>query len=207
MAKAATRKPKSPHGQRTHESILEAASQILLSAGIEALNTNAIAERAGVSVGTVYQYFENKEEILLELLRRSIDARTERVKEALNRSLGFGSIEEIVSQVVDAIFELGSGVETRLELLLFPVALNPRHRLWERQIQRVNDLLKPAIKALLVVKEPGLKGRDLETVAFVLMQAVRGVLIGLAMPHGRQLAESAVRDELKRLLFSYVRGK
>jgi AcrR family transcriptional regulator len=206
MGKSSIRKPKSPQGLATQEAILEASVQILLASGVEALNTNLIAERAGVSVGSLYQYFENKDEILLELLKRAIDARTQRVKDALNLSIVFASIEEIVAKVVDAIFEDDAKTEARLELLLFPIALNPKHRLWENQIQRVNDVIKPALKALLLIKEPGLRDRDLETVAFVLMQSVRGVLIGLALPHGRQLRSPLIKEELKRLLMGYLQN-
>ena len=49
--------------------ILEAAARILETGGATGLNTNAIAQRAGVSVGSLYQYFPNKEAILAELIR------------------------------------------------------------------------------------------------------------------------------------------
>jgi len=57
----------------TMEIILEAAAQILQKEGRSALNTNHIAERAGISVGTLYQYFSNKHAILIEIARREIE--------------------------------------------------------------------------------------------------------------------------------------
>ncbi|WP_226558807.1 TetR/AcrR family transcriptional regulator [Salipiger thiooxidans] len=50
--------------------MLTAAAQILERDGMAGLNTNAVAERAGVSVGTLYQYFPGKEAIAAELVRR-----------------------------------------------------------------------------------------------------------------------------------------
>ena len=50
--------------------ILEAAARILESDGLEVFNTNAVAMRAGVSVGSVYQYFPTKGAVLRELIRR-----------------------------------------------------------------------------------------------------------------------------------------
>ncbi|KQW30266.1 hypothetical protein ASE36_21865 [Rhizobium sp. Root274] len=55
----------------TVECIVEAAARILEEDGMERYTTNAIAERAGVSVGSLYQYFPNKDSITAELWRRS----------------------------------------------------------------------------------------------------------------------------------------
>lgn len=66
------RKPRQSRSRMTYDSILEAAAQLLRHDGPAALNTNRVAERAGVSVGTLYQYFPNKGAILLALARREI---------------------------------------------------------------------------------------------------------------------------------------
>lgn len=64
------RTPKQRRSQFTREAIFEATAQIIETQGEAALTTNRIAERAGVSVGTLYQYFANKEAILVEIARR-----------------------------------------------------------------------------------------------------------------------------------------
>lgn len=60
--------------------ILEATIRLIEESGVEALTTNAIAARAGVSIGTLYQYFEDKDAILDALARKEIAGTTERVK-------------------------------------------------------------------------------------------------------------------------------
>lgn len=52
------------------EAILEATTRILRQDGLAAVNTNRVAELAGVSVGSLYQYFPSREAILAELVRR-----------------------------------------------------------------------------------------------------------------------------------------
>lgn len=52
------------------EAILQAAADILETAGLAALTTNEVAERAGVSIGSLYQYFPNKDAILVSLITR-----------------------------------------------------------------------------------------------------------------------------------------
>jgi len=68
------RTPTQDRARVTREAIFEAAARILEREGRAALNTNRIAERAGVSIGTLYQYFANKEEILIAMARRRVDA-------------------------------------------------------------------------------------------------------------------------------------
>jgi len=67
------RMPVQQRAADTIEVILQAAAQILQKEGRSALNTNHIAERAGISVGTLYQYFPNKQSILIEIARREIE--------------------------------------------------------------------------------------------------------------------------------------
>ncbi len=62
------------------DAILEATIQVLLHVGKERLTTTRVALRAGVSVGTLYQYFPNKSALLQAVLIRHIDAVTEAVE-------------------------------------------------------------------------------------------------------------------------------
>lgn len=64
------RRPKQARSRATCDAILEAAAQILERDGATGFNTNAVAERAGVSIGTLYQYFPDKQAILLEAAAR-----------------------------------------------------------------------------------------------------------------------------------------
>jgi AcrR family transcriptional regulator len=63
------KQPRQARAQATCAAIREAAARILVQGGIGALNTNAIADLAGVSVGTLYQYYPSKEAILADLVR------------------------------------------------------------------------------------------------------------------------------------------
>jgi AcrR family transcriptional regulator len=64
------KRPVQSRSKETCEAILAAAARILEERGLEAANTNAIAELAGVGVGSLYQYFPGKEAIFAELIRR-----------------------------------------------------------------------------------------------------------------------------------------
>jgi len=66
--------PRQARAAATIEIILEGAAHILRKDGLGGLTTNHIAERAGVSIGSLYQYFPGKEAILAELIRRKRSA-------------------------------------------------------------------------------------------------------------------------------------
>src|SRR5947207_4379776 len=66
------RRPRQERSRDTVEAIVEAAAQVFERHGYAAGTTNRIAERAGVSIGSLYQYFPNKDAIVAELARRHI---------------------------------------------------------------------------------------------------------------------------------------
>ena len=70
------------------DAILEATIQVLLSVGKERLTTTRVASRAGVSVGTLYQYFPNKSALLQAALKRHLDEVTDAVELVCNAAEG-----------------------------------------------------------------------------------------------------------------------
>lgn len=65
-------KPRQQRAMETVDVIVEAAAQVLEVAGEAGFNTNAIAERAGVGIGSIYRYFPDKQAILVEIGRREM---------------------------------------------------------------------------------------------------------------------------------------
>ena len=67
------KKPVQRRAQDTVDAILEAAARVLAERGYAAATTNRIAERAGVSIGSLYEYFPGKDAILAQLLERHVE--------------------------------------------------------------------------------------------------------------------------------------
>ena len=98
------RMPRQGRSLVTVAAIFEATIQVLLTEGPIRLNTTRVAERAGVSVGTLYQYFPNKQSLLLALLERHLTSLTSIVEKACHENLNTGS-DNIATVVVDAYLE------------------------------------------------------------------------------------------------------
>ncbi|EPK5416505.1 TetR/AcrR family transcriptional regulator [Acinetobacter baumannii] len=80
------KRPRQARSLATFEAILEAAVRILESLGFAGFNTNAVAERAGVSIGSLYQYFPSKDALIVELIRRERAKLSNHIVEAIQQS-------------------------------------------------------------------------------------------------------------------------
>ena len=89
----------------TVEALEEATIQVLLMVGLDRLTTNHVARRAGVSVGTLYHYYPNKQSLLNALLERHMDKVSEAVETACDNVQGRPLLEmvgEVVQRFLDA---------------------------------------------------------------------------------------------------------
>ena len=108
LAYAAVRARKTPVQARstdTVEVLLEGTIQVLLAEGADRLTTTRVAERAGVSVGTLYQYCPNKQALLFALLDRKLSLVSEAVEQTCRRCCGYPlgrMLEELMKSYVDA---------------------------------------------------------------------------------------------------------
>lgn len=90
------RKPRQKRAQEKVALILEAAMRLLDKGGLASLTTNAVAETAGVSIGTLYQYFANKDAILDALAEREMAELSQRVWSALKDQAEISTAQRIV---------------------------------------------------------------------------------------------------------------
>lgn len=124
--KSSTRARKAPSQERSRhlvETMLDATTRLLVQDDWETLSTNQVAKRAGVSVGSLYQYFPNKEALLGELARRHLSQMLE------NLDVAFGEVASI---------PLADGAKRLLEVVFATVARN--RLLWRRLILRADTL-------------------------------------------------------------------
>jgi AcrR family transcriptional regulator len=95
------KQPRQRRSAATRDAIVEAATQILARDGLAGFNTNAVAARAGVSIGSLYQYFANKDALMLALIRRQQESQAQTVAEAAAAGPG-KTLAETVRRMVRA---------------------------------------------------------------------------------------------------------
>lgn len=90
----------------TFSSILDASTQIIVERGVQGLNTNLVAERAGVNIGTVYHYFPDKTAIMVELYRTDLARRLAHLTEKLREVSSTPDLDQWTRDVFALALEL-----------------------------------------------------------------------------------------------------
>ena len=98
-------RPRQERAKRTYESILNAASQLLVEVGVERISTNLIAERAGITVPALYRYFPNKYAVLNALGSLVMDRQNQVFQQWFEANAGEGDPEVLLSNIYE-VFKL-----------------------------------------------------------------------------------------------------
>ena len=85
------KQPRQARATATVAAVVEAAARILEAEGLGGFNTNVVAARAGVSIGSLYQYFPGKDAILAALIRREAEAFDVALTEAVAATVELGT--------------------------------------------------------------------------------------------------------------------
>jgi len=92
--------PRQPRSAETVASIIEAAAQVLETEGLEGFNTNSVARRAGVSIGSLYQYFPGKDALTVALMRSETKRFYDEAAAALDQRSGKAALEYLIGASV-----------------------------------------------------------------------------------------------------------
>jgi AcrR family transcriptional regulator len=95
------KQPVQARSEATVSALCEASIQVLLAFGYRRLTTTRVAERAGVSVGTLYQYFPNREALIASVIERYLEGITTSVERACH-ALSGRPLDQVAAGLVDA---------------------------------------------------------------------------------------------------------
>jgi AcrR family transcriptional regulator len=198
------KRPRQERARATFDAVLDAAGEVITERGYAAMTTNAVARRAGVSIGSLYQYFPDKTAILVCLLERHIR-----------------EMQPVIAKGLEALTEPGRPFEDALrETLLRLVAAHDHHGPRLQQVLSEEVPHPPSIQRLRQRLDAGyvaevtriLRGRSelrlahLEVVAQLFVVVVEAVTVWLAHGAPRSTERRAYADEVARMLGAYLRS-
>lgn len=195
------KKPTQARSKATVEAILGAAAQVFRRQGYAASTTDRIAERAGVSVGSVYQYFPNKDSVLVALAERHIDTGFGIVRELLAEALSEKPpIEVLLRRFVVAMIALHEH-EPELHRLLFEEAPLPSSV--RRQLRKRENDFASEVCALLEA-HPEVHMHDPKTTAYVLVHSVDALVHNFILHPPEGIDTNQLSEELVRMLLRHL---
>jgi len=184
------------------ELILEAAARVLVKDGYEAFTTNRVAERAGVSVGSLYQYFPNKGALLGELMRRHM-AELEHRFEAILADAADRPLAETVRALIEASVRAHL-IDPELHRVLSEEvphlgAVDWRDDFGKRCAERVRAVLEQRRSELAV--------GNLDLAVYLVTTTTETAVHDAVATRPEDLRSGALADELTRMIVSYLTGK
>ena len=180
------------------DAILEATIQVLLNVGKERLTTTGVALRAGVSVGTLYQYFPNKSALLQAALKRHLDEVTHAVELVCEEQKG-RTLREMVTALITVFLEAKMR-DAKTSVALYSVSSDvDGARIAQQMGVRSN---KAIVRMLETACEPLTTGPQL--VASMLQGAMVGVSRRMLESGAAEKQFDSLREELIFLACAYV---
>ena len=183
--------PRQVRSQATVDAILGGATQVLVRVGYERTNTTLIARAAGVSVGTLYQYYPNKDAVLSALLERILSEVTQGLRLVVRATLNE---------------PLAARVRAMVHATLAYKAQNPRlHRVLKTELGRLDGIkamrqLSEPVMALLGellgTSQTELQLRDPARAAFIAYNTVEGVVSAALLDAPDALTDPSFAHEL-----------
>jgi AcrR family transcriptional regulator len=178
---------------------MTAAAQVLVRHGYDQATTGLVAAQAGVSIGTLYQYYPNKDAVFSELLRREFDAITLAVGSALATAAPDG-LRGQVRAAVGALFAAKAG--------------NPRlHHVLSTELGRLDGarLLKEMNHRTRKMTEAGLSGHgdavrfaNPDRAAFLVVNVVEGIILATLAEAPETLADPELANEVADLVVAFL---
>jgi len=182
------------------DAILEATIQVLLNVGKERLTTTRVALRAGVSVGTLYQYFPNKSALLQATLRRHFDEVIKAVERVCREQAG-NTLEQMATALINAFLDAKMR-DAKTSVALYAVSSDVDGA---KSVKSMEVRANKAIVGMLASSSERLN-KDPQLVASMLQGAMSGISRRLLESGAREKDFNELRKELVLFACAYLRA-
>lgn len=194
------KRPRQARAAVTLDAILEATVQVLLRDGPRRLTTTRVADRAGVSVGTMYQYFPHKQALIYALNERYLEALAERIEEACRTHHG-APLDRMVEALVDTYWRAKTERADLTRALYRSVVEIDNEAMVEAFAARVD-----AATTTMLASAPEVTFGSLASVSLTLVTVVFGTVRNAFERNLTTAAAEAVHRELLAMCRSYLRA-
>jgi AcrR family transcriptional regulator len=190
--------PRQKRSQELVDAMLDAATRVLSERGLDAATTNEIARVAGVSVGSLYQYFPGKEAMLAAALERNYLRGMERVFALPARSAA--SFGELLREGLEAVVEL-----YRKDLKFYRAVLLHIPRVGRVEEMRAHVRVgREQLRAAIVARRDEFRAIDPDLASFVIISSLEWVILACILDEPDRLSDPHLVDEMIALVDGYL---
>jgi len=196
------RRPRQARAQATVEAIIKATARVLVDEGYDHASTNRIAQAAGVSIGSLYQYFPSKESLVSAL----VDEHIHKMMTALSarlENLDKATLPQATQMTVEGLIDA-----YRVDHRLYHVLCEEVPKIgsltkvydFERQVAEMN-------RSYLNRLRDELRPKDLDRAIFILINAVPGIIRAAIDADPEGTGDAALTREIIDLILRYLMVK
>ncbi len=193
------KEPTQERSRSTVETILTAAAQILEGIGFDSATTNRIAERAGISIGSLYQYFPNKESLANALVEKFVRNHAEKVEKLLV-SMAKKPADEMISEIIT---EVVSMYFSNLKMLRILAALIPKINMIPSVLETRRRIVQ-SISKELQARASEIDCKDIDFAAFLIVNSIMGVIQVILYDSSREVDQMELSKELTKMARRYL---
>jgi AcrR family transcriptional regulator len=198
QAESVRRNPIQKRSRDTVRAILEATARILVDDGLEAATTNRIAKDAGVSIGSLYQYFGSRDAIVAALAQQHADEMLALLTEHAGVIAVLSPKQAVEAFVAAMIRAHRTAPELHVALMQQLFSEGPA------AIQAVHDPSRRIVRAWLEQNRERVRPTDLDAAAFLLTTTVEAAIHAQIIEDPSRLSDAAWERELVDLLLRYL---
>jgi AcrR family transcriptional regulator len=202
MAPKERKQPQQARAQETVRAILEATVQILDREGLDAATTTRIAEVAGVSIGSLYQYFSHRDAILSALQDREF----ERTLAFIQRVLADGNLDEEPLETVRAVLRGLADLYTASPGLHRVLAIEGLRVAKAEKVHGFDLRVIQVVRHFLAATKAPILRRNVDAAAFLVYQTVRATMLAYLLERPPGLDPESLIEELTNLIAGYLLG-
>jgi AcrR family transcriptional regulator len=194
------KEPRQERAKATVDAILLATARILVKDGYDRASTNRVADAAGVSVGSLYQYFPSKEALVLALIERHSSQMLCFLETQAAAGRPDAPLRDVVRNVVHAMVE-AHRVDPKLHRVLMEQV--PRIGALKR-LSELDDRALDLIRAYLEARRGEIRPKNIKMAAFLLSSLVEAVTHGAVLMHPEYLIDETLIDETTDVICRYL---
>lgn len=194
------KEPNQERSQETMENIVQATAHILEKEGFEKTSTNKIAAKAGVSIGSLYQYFPTKESIIALMMDKYMKSEIEMIDRVLKEKKS-ENLKDTIHALIVAV--LNSKKKTKRFTKIFAQKMFGFNKV--DALHKVDEHMIALFKIHIEPFKSEIRTENLDMSLYMCIQCVKVIPVSFMFHENYDLDDPRVLDELVHLVYSYLR--